>query len=241
MSSIYVSIQDYLSYLPINLYKYMNTLTKWLIIGLATISVSWIALLGTGMYAASTGKTVNTHNQNSKMEMRGGMRGENMINSLSGKVSIEALTALQALMNKHKAEMDTMQSNGVQPTQVEIKTKMETYKAEMNALYTKYPELKTTMAGLPQGRKDGKHGIGQQDEMNALLAGVSDADKTAIENIRTEYRGKMDALRTEEKTKLDGIIAKYPEIKTKLDALEKNRPRMGQWNGIHTSLRHQGK
>ena len=60
------------------------------------------------------------------MEMRGGMRGENMINSLSGKVSIEALTALQTLMNKHKAEMDTMQSNGVQPTQVEIKTTMET-------------------------------------------------------------------------------------------------------------------
>lgn len=163
------------------------------------------------------------------------MRGENMINSLSGKVSTEALTALQTLINKHKTEMEAERNSNTQPTETEMKAKIDTYKAEMAALYTKYPELKTTMENLPQGEKDGKRGMGQQNEMNTILSGVSDADKTAIEAIRTEYRTKIDTLRTEERTKIDAIIARYPEIKTKLDTFEKNRPQMGERNGAHTA------
>jgi type IV pilus biogenesis protein CpaD/CtpE len=67
--------------------------------------------------------------------------------------------------------------------------------------------------------------------MDTILTGVSAADKTAIEAIHTEYRTKQDALRTEEKAKIDAIIAKYPDLKTKLDALEASRPQMGEGRG----------
>jgi hypothetical protein len=67
--------------------------------------------------------------------------------------------------------------------------------------------------------------------MDTILSGLSAADKTAIEAIHTEYRTKQDALRTEEKAKIDTIIAKYPELKAKLDTLEKSRPQMGEGLG----------
>ena len=60
--------------------------------------------------------------------------------------------------------------------------------------------------------------------MNDIISGVSDADKTAIEAIRTEYRTKQESLRTEERAKINAIIAKYPELKAKLDTLEANHP-----------------
>lgn len=67
---------------------------------------------------------------------------ENMVNSLSGKVSTEALTALQALMTKHNTEMDALRTAGTTPTQTQI----DTFKTEMDALIAKYPELKTAMS-----------------------------------------------------------------------------------------------
>lgn len=79
------------------------------------------------------------------------------------------------------------------------------------------------------GEHDGK--MGKINPMNDILTGVSDADKTAIEAIRTEYRAKQETLRTEEKAKIDAIIAKYPELKAKLDTLEANRPTDGQGRG----------
>jgi hypothetical protein len=67
--------------------------------------------------------------------------------------------------------------------------------------------------------------------MNEILSGVSDADKTAIEAIHTEYRTKAETLRTEERAKIDAIIAKYPELKAKLDTLETSRPAKGEGRG----------
>lgn len=154
--------------------------------------------------------------------------GENMVNSLSGKVSTEALTALQTLMTKHNTEMDALRTAGTQPTQTQI----DAFKAEMDALIAKYPELKTAMPSAPMGGKMGR-GMGWgQYPINTILSGVSDTDKTAIEAIRSEYQTKQEALRTEEKTKIDAIIAKYPELKTKLDTMEANRPQM-DGNGPH--------
>ncbi len=71
---------------------------------------------------------------------------QDMITTLSGKVSPEALTALQALMTKHKSEMDAIHSNaGNIPDTATMEKLHETFKTEMDALLSKYPELKTAM------------------------------------------------------------------------------------------------
>lgn len=75
-----------------------------------------------------------------------------MTQSLSGKVSPEALTALETLMTKHKTEMDAMKNNTT-VDEATRKSQMETFKTEMDALLVKYPELKTA---LPQGKEMGK-------------------------------------------------------------------------------------
>lgn len=200
------------------------TMTKQLIIGLATLSVAGAALLGSGMYAATTPTSTpntNTH----RMEQRD---PTTMLASIKTKVSAEAYIALETLMTKHKIEMDTLKSN-TGTTQAQIKVKHDAFKAEMNALITKYGELKTVM---PQsGQMGDKGGRGGEGPMKEILTGVSDADKTAIEAIHTEYQKKTEALRTEEKAKIDAIIAKYPELKAKLAEMEKNRPADGQGRG----------
>jgi hypothetical protein len=71
----------------------------------------------------------------------------------------------------------------------------------------------------------------QKNPMDSILSGLSDADKTAVKTIRDEYKAKQEALRTEEKSKVDTIIAKYPDIKAKLDTMEKNKPQMGEKMG----------
>jgi hypothetical protein len=109
---------------------------------LATIAITGAAVLATGMYAATD--STNTSNTMQMNHMR--TNPQDMVASLSGKVSAEALTALQALMAKHKTEMETMRSNGGNTID---KTAMETqrtaFKAEMDALIVQYPELKTAM------------------------------------------------------------------------------------------------
>ena len=71
---------------------------------------------------------------------------QDMITTLSGKVSPEALTALQALMTKHKSEMDAIHSNtGNIPDTATMEKLHATFKTEMDALLSKYPELKTAM------------------------------------------------------------------------------------------------
>lgn len=200
-------------------------MTKQLIIGLATLSVAGAAILGTGMYAATT-STTSTLTNTPRMEQRDPAA---MLATIKSQVSAEAYAALETLMTKHKTEMDALKADSTIVDQTAMKTAHEAFKTEMDALLTKYPELKSAMPqGGKMGDKGGRDGVGPMDE---ILSGVSDADKTAIEAIRTEYRTKMEALHTEEKTKIDAIIAKYPELKTKLDTLEANRPTDGQGRG----------
>ena len=73
--------------------------------------------------------------------------------------------------------------------------------------------------------------MGRENPMDSVLSGLSDADKTAVKAIHDEYQTKHETLRTEEKAKIDTIIAKYPDIKAKLDTMEKNRPQMEQDGG----------
>jgi hypothetical protein len=201
-------------------------MTKQLIIGLATLSVAGAVLLGSGMYAATSTNTTTTKTTTMRMEQRNPTA---MLASIKTQVSAEAYTALETLMTKHKTEMDAVKSNTT-VDQAAMQAKHEAFRTEMDALLVKYPELKTAM---PQG--GGKGGMmgkrGGANPMDTILSGVSAADKTAIEAIHTEYRTKQDALRTEEKAKVATIIAKYPELKTKLDVLEANRPQMGEGRG----------
>lgn len=213
-------------------------MTKWLVIWLATVAVSGAALLGTGMYAATNSTNFQNQGQWSNVG-RGIGWPENMVNSLSGKVSSEALTALQTLMTKHQTTMDAARTAGTKPTETEMKTQIDTFKTEMDALMTKYPELKTAMPTAPMGKKMGR-GVGQgQNRIDTILSWVSDADKAAIEAIRSEHRSRQEALRTEEKAKIDAIIAKYPELKAKIDTMEANRPQMDgknpQWKSRGTN------
>jgi DNA repair exonuclease SbcCD ATPase subunit len=187
---------------------------KSIIIGLATLAVTGSAIIGSSIYAASS-NTMQKGNHMSKMQ-----RMEANI-TLSG-VSTEAQSAFTVLQTKHKTEMDTLRTQtGV--TQEQIQAKHEAFKTEMDTLITKYPELKTA---IQQGGK-----MGRENPIDNILSGLSDADKTAVKAIHDEYQTKHEALRIEEKTKMDTIIAKYPDIKAKLDTMEKSRSQMGQDGG----------
>ena len=148
---------------------------------------------------------------------------ENMIQSLSGKVSTEALSALETLMAKHKTEMDAMKNNTT-GDQTARKTQMETFKAEMDALIVKYPELKTA---LPLGKMG--EGRGQMEDrgnnaMETALSSLPTDAQTEIKTIRENSRTKMEAIRNEEETAIEAVITKYPEVKTQYDEVKKNRP-----------------
>jgi hypothetical protein len=125
-------------------------MTKQLIIGLATLSVAGVALLGSGMYAATSTGTSVTKTNTSRMEQRDPTA---MLATIKTQVSAPAYTALEALMTKHKTEMDTVKSNTT-VDQVAMQAKHEAFRTEMDALLVKYPELKTAM---PQG--GGKGGM----------------------------------------------------------------------------------
>ncbi len=61
-------------------------------------------------------------------------------------------------------------------------------------------------------------------EREAIIATLPTDIRTELKAIHEEYRTKQDTLRTEEKTKIDAILAQYPDIKTKLEAIQKNHP-----------------
>lgn len=203
----------------------MTNMTKGLIIGLATVAISGATLLGTGMYAATANTISNT--VSFTQHMRSGMGGpEDMINSLSGKVSVEALTALQTLTAKHKTEMDAQRSSSTTVDEATMKAKHEAFKTEMESLMTKYPELKTAMeANRPtgdmggRGGKMGGRGGYDNSQIDTVIATLPTAAQAELKNIHESYQTKEQALRTEEKTKIDAVLAKYPEVKAKLDAL----------------------
>jgi hypothetical protein len=208
----------------------IQIMTKTLIAGLATIIVAGTALVGTGMYAAVSTTSTN-NNATSGWSMGPRMNRENPENitaTLSGKVSTEALTALQALMAKHKTEMDALRSNsGTTIDTTAMDAQHTAFRTEMDALMVKYPELKTAMPqmGEKMGRGNG--------EFEATIATLPATTQTELKAIRDEYKTKQDALRTEEKAKIDTILAKYPEVKTKLDTLEANRPQGMEGKGRH--------
>lgn len=71
---------------------------------------------------------------------------EHIIASLSGRVSPEAITALQTLMTKHTTEMKAIRSNtGITLDKVTTQAKMVGFKSEIRALMVQYPELKTAL------------------------------------------------------------------------------------------------
>jgi hypothetical protein len=72
-----------------------------------------------------------------------------MLATIKTQVSTEAYTALEVLMTKHKTEMNVLR-NDTNTTQEQMKAKREAFKAEIDALLVKYPELKTV---IPQGGK----------------------------------------------------------------------------------------
>jgi hypothetical protein len=197
---------------------------KTLIAGLATIVVAGSALIATGMYAA-TGTTSNSTTSRNQWIHMDRQTPEQMVASLSGKVSPEAITAFTTLMAQHKTEMDALRTNtGTTIDRATMEAKHTEFKTEMDALMSKYPELKAALPTPPQGGKMG--GRWGNNPMDTILSSVSATDKAALEAIHTEYGAKEEALRTEEKAKIDAIIAKYPDLKTKLDTLqasEKNR------------------
>ncbi len=201
-------------------------MTKTLIAGLATIVVAGAALVGTGMYAANTASTgATTH-----MGMHRG-NPQDLIATLSGKVSPEALTALQTLMTKHKSEMDTMKSNtGATIDTTKMETQRAAFKTEMDALLVQYPELKTAMPTLPKGGM-GKKMDRRSGAVDAIIATLPATVQTQLKTIHDNYATKEDALRTAEKTEIDAILAGYPDVKTKLDALQANRPQGGEGRG----------
>jgi peptidoglycan hydrolase CwlO-like protein len=109
---------------------------KSIIIGLATLAVTGSALIGSSIYAASTNAMQRGNHMPKMQRIEANM-------TLSG-VSAEAQSAFTALQTKHKTEMDTLRTQtGV--TQEQIQAKHEAFKTEMDALITKYPELKTAM------------------------------------------------------------------------------------------------
>lgn len=199
---------------------------KSIFIGAATLAIAGTALIGSSIYAATGSSTGNTN----KSFMKMGNRGTDMISSLSGTVSSEALTALKALMDKHKTEMDALKESTTTVDEATMTAKHEAFKTEMDALMVKYPELKNA---LPQGKMNGRGGERGQNPMEEILSSLPTDAQTEIETIRESYRTQMESLRTAEESKIEAIIGKYPEVKTKYDEAKKNRPTMeqGKMNG----------
>ena len=113
-----------------------------------------------------------------------------------------------------------------------MEAKHEAFKAEMDALIVKYPELKTAMeSARPMGGKMGRWGKNGENPMKTVLASLPTEAQTQIETIRTNYRTQFENLRTAEEKEIEAIIAKYPEAKAAYDTAKANRPAMGEMRG----------
>lgn len=202
------------------IYIYM---TKQLIIGLSTIAVAWAALLTSGIYAANTSATeANT----TKMQHMNFWKWGDIINTLSGKISAPALQELQVLMTKHKTEMDAMIAKWIPVDKVAMDTQHTLFKKEMDALMVKYPVIKTVM---PQ--KWSHHGKGRKnDEVQKIMSTLPESVQTEIKNIRATYETREEALRNEEKTQIDTILAAYPNIKNQLDTARSQTRKHMMWS-----------
>ncbi len=202
------------------IYIYM---TKQVIIWLSTIAVAWAALLTTGMYAANTS---STETNTTKIQHMNFWKWEDIINTLSGKISSPALQELQALMTKHKTGMDSMLAKWTPIDKATMEAQHALFKTEMDALMVKYPEIKTAM---PQ--KWSHHGKGRKnDEVQKIMSTLPESVQTEIKNIRATYEKKEEALRNEEKTQIDTILAAYPDIKNQLDIARSQTGKHMMWS-----------
>lgn len=187
-------------------------MTKSLIIGLATIAITGTALVASGLYAAT-----GTGNMSSMGYIQ--RDPQSLIATLSGKVSPEALTALTTLMMQHQKEMDTMKSNTETTLdKTQMQAKKTAFKVEMDALLTKYPDLKAAMPAMKIGM-GGKRGHGNR-EADAIIATLSVVTQAELTSIHDTYKAKEQALRTEEQSKIDAILIQFPDVKAKLNTLK---------------------
>jgi hypothetical protein len=54
--------------------------------------------------------------------------------------------------------------------------------------------------------------------MEAIIATLPTSVQTELQTIRESYKTKHEALRTEEKAKIDSLLSAYPDVKTKIEA-----------------------
>lgn len=73
------------------------------------------------------------------------------------------------------------------------------------------------------------HSGHKHDQMQSILATLSADIQTQLKTIRTGYQAKEQALHASEKSEIDTILAKYPDVKTKLDSLKTEHK--GGWEG----------
>jgi len=71
--------------------------------------------------------------------------------------------------------------------------------------------------------------------METIIATLPTSVQTQIKTLRETYKTKEEALRTEEETQLNTILASYPDAQKKLTALKKTRP-----GGFRENNRHGG-
>lgn len=114
-------------------------MNKNVMIGLVAVAATGTLLIGSSF--AASGNMKSSGKSYAVRSLTG------VQNALSGTVSQEALTALTNLMREHQSEMDALRSSSGQLSQTERQAKQQEFKKEMDALLTKYPELKTA---LPQ-------------------------------------------------------------------------------------------
>lgn len=199
------------------IFIFMNKIS---FIGISILAATGIGLIGSNLSAASwINNTWYTHVMGQKNTLA-------MTSSLSGKVSSEALTALTSLMDKHKTAMDALR--GRSWSQSEFQTMQQQFQSEMDALMVKYPELKESfsqmgkwmMRGMGKGRG---HGWMGNHERRTIISSLPSDAQSQIQTIHTTYQTQMQTLRDKRKSEVDAVLAKYPDAKTKLDALEAKR------------------
>jgi hypothetical protein len=117
--------------------------------GVAALVLIGTTLIGSSLYAADMlPKISNVLTPVGNIQMHRG--AENMLTSLSGSVSQEALTELKALMDTHKAKIDALKASGSGTTfdQAAFTALKTEHQTALDALKKKYPELETALKNM---------------------------------------------------------------------------------------------
>lgn len=177
-----------------------------LIIGIATLALTGSALFASSMYAATP--SGNALAKTSVRQMR--HNPEAFLITLSGEVSPASYNATKALFDEEKVKMDALKNGTVKLDQATMKAQFDAMQTKVDALIVQYPELK---GKIPTPR----HG----SKIESVLATLPTAIQDQLKGIRDSYKIKMDALRTAEKSEIDTALAAYPDVKAKVDALQR--------------------